>query len=321
MNTEKAAYFAGNFHNKRIAVIGDISIDSYAYGKLKQYNPDKEGKPLLTVKEEINLLGCGGNCAANAASLGGEVEFYGVIGNDGFAGIIEEICRKNNIAGKFFREGRTIIKRRFIAGEGEYIARADYGEENLQDMPEEAKKNIISDIEKNKHDAIILSDYNKRAFRGDFAGRIISSAKKLGIKVLVDPKPENIEKFAGADVVCPNLKEAREMLSEIHDPETLARKIKERLHSGSVIITLGKDGLMAYDGLEARKINSHAREVKDSIGAGDTLKAGIALSLASGADIFEAAEIGSICAGISVEKEGTVSVSNGELIKRINSID
>jgi len=284
----------------KIAVIGDISVDSYVYGKIREHNPDAN-KPLLVVEKEIKKLGCGGNCATNINSLGGEAIFYGINGD-------VELFRKEKIDFELFSDGDIIVKTRFIADD--YLLRVDYGESNLRDISEEIKREIIEKLEKDLPDAILLSDYNKRVFRGDLSLRIIELAKSRNIPVIVDPKPVNIEKFKGADIICPNLKEGRE-ITGLEDEQEIAKKIAEE-YNCKVVLTLGDRGLLAFD-REFKKINSVDGFVKDSIGAGDSLKAGIALAIASGESFFRAVEIGNIIAGIAVENEGTYAVKKSDL--------
>ncbi|OIO44419.1 hypothetical protein CO038_02640 [Candidatus Pacearchaeota archaeon CG_4_9_14_0_2_um_filter_39_13] len=316
MDRTKLAEIAEKFQGKKIAVVGDISVDSYCHGKLRADNPDKKDKPLLTAEKEINSLGCGGNCAANVASLGGKAVFYGAIGEDSDGKIIEEICKNQGVEGRFQKDGKTIVKRRFLADE--YIARVDYGESDLTDLSEELKEKVIEEIQNEGPDAIILSDYNKRAFRGNLAERIIRIAGEKGIPVIVDPKPANIDKFAGASVICPNLKEGME-ITGLNGLEEIAKNLKEKIGCRAVVLTLSEDGMIVYQD-SIKKLNSYAENIIDVMGAGDTLKAGIALAIASGADIFEAAEIGNIAAAIAVENTGTKCVTNQELIERIKEI-
>ena len=60
-------------------------------------------------------------------------------------------------------------------------------------------------------------------------------------------------------------------------------------------------------------IPAKAKEVYDVSGAGDTVVALLALSLAAGADIKEAAQIANYAAGIVVGKLGTATTTINEL--------
>ena len=64
------------------------------------------------------------------------------------------------------------------------------------------------------------------------------------------------------------------------------------------------------------QIPATAREVYDVTGAGDTVVSAFALSLASGANVREAAYIANIAGGIVVGKVGTAAVTQEEIRER-----
>ena len=74
---------------------------------------------------------------------------------------------------------------------------------------------------------------------------------------------------------------------------------------GSVVITLGKQGVFASDGTTARMIPARKVEAVDTTGAGDAFNGGFATALSEGKDIFAAAEFGNALASLSVQAFGT----------------
>ena len=156
-------------------------------------------------------------------------------------------------------------------------------------------------------------------FRGDFAQKVVSFARSRDIFTLADAKPSNASKFKGVSVIRPNEKEARQMVAggSLMAIEELAGKLKEVMDSNYCVITLGKNGVATYDG-GFHQIGTKARKVSDVSGAGDTFAAALTLSLINGADIVESANIANYASGIVVEKPGTATATNEELIRRIN---
>ena len=63
-----------------------------------------------------------------------------------------------------------------------------------------------------------------------------------------------------------------------------------------------------------RSIPTAAREVYDVSGAGDTVIATLALCVAAGAAIEDAAILGNVAAGVEVGKRGTATVSPDEIL-------
>ncbi len=87
----------------------------------------------------------------------------------------------------------------------------------------------------------------------------------------------------------------------------------------ALLVTRGNKGMSLF--LKGGKVHhipiSGKDDVTDVTGAGDTVCAAVALSLASGADFLDAAKIANYAAGIVVMKRGTATVTLEELRKSI----
>ena len=322
INKEASIEIINKFEGRKIAVVGDIALDSYIYGTINRLNPESAAI-LLTVhdEQEEHTLGCAGNVARNLTALGADVSLFTVIGNDERGNIVEKICEKEGIKLICAKEGITIKKQRwFEKGHNYYLFRTDLGESKLYPISEKAEEELLTKLNSEKYDAIILSDYNKKVFRNNFAKKIIEMANSRGILTLADPKPANINSFKGIKVIRPNEKEAREItgLNNGADIQEVAKKLKEIVNSKYCVITRGKDGMITYDN-DFHHIKTKARKVSDVSGAGDTVAAVLALSLANGSDIVTAANIANHAAGIVVAKPGTAVTSREELINSINA--
>jgi len=305
------------FSGKKIAVVGDLMVDCYVYGKAR-FNPEHPVAPVLTVAHKEYRLGGAANVAANLAAQGAQVFLYGFLGDDFEAKRFEDLCLKQGIILERVMEGKTIVKTRFIEeGQGYYVARID--EDCRFDPSESLLDSIFNKVRELGPDAVVLSDYNKTVLRGALVQKIINWSGD--VPVISDLKPVNSVLFKGSTVVCPNLDEARAIVNLPSEStvEEVAMKLKNQLESKYAVITCGKDGMVTYDG-GFHKVPTQAREVVDVVGAGDTTTALLALSLASGAEITQAAQIANFGAGIVVEKQGTSTVSRGELLGRIERV-
>jgi D-beta-D-heptose 7-phosphate kinase/D-beta-D-heptose 1-phosphate adenosyltransferase len=124
----------------------------------------------------------------------------------------------------------------------------------------------------------------------------------------VDPKGSDFGKYRGATLLKPNLHEAglflrRELEGDVHEA---GRKMLEALEVGCVLLTRGSEGMSLFRaGVEPLHVPAHAREVFDVTGAGDTVAATLALALASGAALEEAAQLASRAAAVTVGRVGT----------------
>jgi D-beta-D-heptose 7-phosphate kinase/D-beta-D-heptose 1-phosphate adenosyltransferase len=137
--------------------------------------------------------------------------------------------------------------------------------------------------------------------------------------ICLDPKIRNFAHYREVDVITPNQNEAERASGvEITDESSLgaaARRIRDLTGCKNVLITRGELGmsLLGAEG-EMAHIPTTAREVYDVTGAGDTVIATLALALASGAKLNEAAIIANHAAGVVVGKVGVAAVSRDELL-------
>jgi D-beta-D-heptose 7-phosphate kinase/D-beta-D-heptose 1-phosphate adenosyltransferase len=96
-----------------------------------------------------------------------------------------------------------------------------------------------------------------------------------------------------------------------------ARRFRERAGCAGVLVTRGEHGMWLLDGEVEGPLPATAREVADVTGAGDTVIAALALSLAAGATSAEAARLANHAAGLVVAKFGPATISVEELLAAV----
>src|SRR5205814_893566 len=143
-------------------------------------------------------------------------------------------------------------------------------------------------------------------------------ANTRAIPVVVDPKYRHFFEYSGATIFKPNVRELEAAMGagvKLHDPSTLPSMVRT-LGVEYLLLTLGERGMALYSGEgEVARVRTHAREVYDVVGAGDTVTAYLASMLAAGATVHEAATIANIAAGIEVGKLGAATVSAAEVLE------
>jgi len=143
-----------------------------------------------------------------------------------------------------------------------------------------------------------------------------------GFAYVIDPKRPNFPHYRGASLVKPNVIEASAAAgTEIHDRTSLAEAGQRLLalwQADSVLISRGEAGMTLFKpGARARHFPTVAQEVYDVTGAGDTVLATCALTLAVGGTFEEAATLANYAAGIVVGKVGTATASARELTRAL----
>ena len=295
------------FQEKHILVIGDVMIDEYIIGEVSRINPEAP-VPVLDTQKTEHRLGGAANVANNIVSLGGKCTLIGQIGKDETKEIL--IKKLNDKEIRYFlieNENIPTIKKTRIIARNQQVIRID--NENIIEIKDEEADKIIEKIKENNFDIILISDYNK----GIITPYLMSKLKELNKKLIVDPKPENIEYYKDTFIISPNLKEGKEITKE-KDINKIGEKITKNFNT-KLILRCGEKGAYLFEEQETHYFPTKAKEIYDVSGAGDTFMATLALAISSNSNLHESIILGNHAAGIVIGKLGTSTLSTNELKK------
>lgn len=308
-----------SFSKLRVLCVGDVMLDQFIYGHVDRISPEAP-IPVFSIKEEKVMLGGAGNVTRNIVSLGGNTVLVSVIGNDKVGReVASMIGSEPNVLPYMLTETNriTTTKTRYVAGSHQ-VLRADKEVQTPISDETVAKllDTVISEIK--NVDAVILSDYGKGLLTRGVLHGIINAAKEHNKPVIVDPKSRDFSFYYGATLVTPNLHELSNAANrELHtDSEIIeaARKLMENFNIANILVTRSKDGMTLVTGNgEVHDIIARAHEVYDVSGAGDTVISTLALGIASGMPLADAAKLANTAAGIVVGKLGTAVIAAQDL--------
>lgn len=331
MNKEKIKNIFEKFQNYKILVIGDLMIDEYIIGTTNRISPEAP-VPVVEVEKEFDALGGAGNVIVNIVNLGGKVVPCSVVGNDCYGNSITEKLRsicEDQQEFPFLSDGifidydrRTTIKSRIFSDHQQLIR---FDKESTKEISLKLEKTIFKFINDTMDDysAVIISDYLKGLLTPSLTQKIINRANKSNILTFVDPKGSDYLKYKNAKFLTPNLKELSKIskvnIKKEEDVYNAGMKLYHKLNLEGLIVTRGKDGIsiIRNDGHKMITLPTHAQEVYDVSGAGDTVMAMFVLSYLSGLSLEESAELANIAAGIVVGKIGTSSATIDEVLNLI----
>ncbi|MDH4054390.1 MAG: bifunctional D-glycero-beta-D-manno-heptose-7-phosphate kinase/D-glycero-beta-D-manno-heptose 1-phosphate adenylyltransferase HldE [Gammaproteobacteria bacterium] len=301
-----------DFSKAHVVVAGDVMLDRYLFGSTGRISPEAP-VPVVHVHETDDRPGGAANVAVNLASLGVSTRLIGVVGNDDAADSLRSILKGRGIACDFcsVRNRPTITKTR-VQSRGQQLIRLD--QEETTTMPGGEVLKLLRKAIKGAG-AVVLSDYGKGAL-SDVAA-MISACRDAGVPVLVDPKGRDFEKYRGASVITPNQAEFEAVAGECHSDEQLvdrARTMLDDLELDALLVTRSEKGMLLLEAdMEPVFLSTQAREVFDVTGAGDTVIATLAGSLASGQSLTSSSALANLAAGLVVRKIGVASVTPGEI--------
>lgn len=313
----------GHVRDVRVLVVGDIMLDRYLRGAASRISPEAP-VPVVRVTEQWRALGGAANVAANVVALGASCVLAGTVGDDGAARDVRDALRSTGIddAGVLAVAGRpTTVKTRILA---RHYQIARYDEEVEQDVDSGAAAQLAGRVGElaRSADVIVLEDYNKGALVKPVIAAALAAGTGLERPVVVDPKAKGFFDYAGATIFKPNLSELEAALrTPVHAQDRgWMEATRRRLACDHLLITLGEAGmaLLTAEG-EHVQVPAVARAVYDVSGAGDTVTAAIAVALAAGASVTEAAVLANHAAGIEVGKPGVATVTADELRQSVRA--
>lgn len=324
MGTEAYLRLLESFADKRITILGDFLLDQYIVGNASRVSREA---PIVVVDyiDTLNHPGGAANASQNVAALGARARAVGVLGDDREGDALADLLGRVGVETGGLRcigGYATPVKLRIMAGElnaqKQQVARVDRSrpirpDERLLGKLEEALTAAVA-----ASDAVVVSDYAIGLVPGPISAAAIRLSREKGIPVVVDSR-FNLLDYPGATVATPNEVEALEALKiretvEV-DPLEISRSLRQRSGIGGIVITRGSLGMVVCDSSDHVETIGivGSNQATDVTGAGDTVSAVMALSLACGAGLFEAARMATFAAAVVVMKRGTATAAPEEV--------
>ncbi len=311
------------FEDLKVLIIGDVMVDSYVWGKVSRVSPEAPVPVVMRTHTE-NRLGGAANVALNVKSLGALPIMCSVTGKDENSKIFKDLIRKLDMPEEGLIESSeriTTSKTRIIAGH-QQLLRVDqevdhYIDEELENA---LWQRIQALVNQSNISSIVFQDYDKGVITPRLIEKVISLGNNWNIPTLVDPKKRNFGHYRDATLFKPNFKELTEGMhldirkTDFEGVHAAARELQVKSGFKMVMITLSEQGMLLSKGDDFKVVPTHARDVADVSGAGDTVIAMASLCLATGFDPYDMARLANLAAGLVCEKVGVVPVEKEWLL-------
>lgn len=299
--------------SKEILVVGDVMLDCYIKGDSLRLSPEAP-VPVVSVNEEFYNLGGAANVAQNISILQTGCSVLGVIGNDFGGGKVNQLFETSNIQNHCWVPNETMlttVKTRVVSGHQQIVR---FDKEQIYDDANTLREQLSLLLQKQDNNFIVVSDYAK----GVCSNQVMAEILKQPAKVLVDPKGSNWEKYRGAFLVKPNLKELSVIADEVIPNTDTAvashgKVILEQYGFNYLLVTRGSKGMTL---IAKNKVSHHQVEqirVYDVSGAGDTVIAVLAVLLNHGHPIDYAVDAANEAGRFVVAQPFTYAINKSEL--------
>ena len=301
-----------------LLVVGDLMLDKYIFGDVERISPEAP-VPVVTLKNEEQMLGGCGNVIRNLNNLGVGTSIISAVGTDSVGDSIKGklsgmgISISNILS---IKDTRSTEKMRIVANK-QQIARVDWDMDSSKINHEKLiNKNLKKSIK--SVDGIIVSDYAKGVCSNSLIKSIIQLANNVNVPVFIDPKGKKWEKYRNANLITPNKKEAEliigKRLTNDQDFEHAGSMICSSFNIDACLITRGNKGMTLVSNKGTLHLKSRAKEIFDVSGAGDTVISAMATGLTLDLNYDQAIEFSNEAAGVVVGHIGTSAITIPELL-------
>lgn len=329
IDKQKIKKYFNKIKDLNIIVIGDTIVDDYIFCEAEGMSREDPALVVNPYKKD-RYVGGAAIVASHAKSLGANVEFISIIGNDKDGSFLKKELSKKKIKCTFFNEEfkRTSVKTRY-RHENKTLLRIN----NIDKASISVKtQNLIIDYVKNqkkKIHLVVYSDFNYGLLTQNLINKLNKHFLSKKISQVADCQSSsqlgNISKFKKMMLITPTEREARLSCNNYEDGLIiLVKKLKNLSKAKNIILTLDKEGILIHPDTHQRKkylndkIEALNNNPVDVIGAGDSLFISSSLLLKSGANIWEASYFGSVCAAIQVSKLGNNILDRQELLDSLS---
>ncbi len=300
-------------NRSRVLVVGDVMLDRYWFGDTHRISPEAP-VPVAKIERMEQRAGGAANVARNIASLGGQAALLSVTGDDEAAASLAQLMAEVGVESHLMKDAAiaTTIKLRVVARQQQLI-RLDFEDSPSHEVLRatlQQYRQLLPDF-----DVVVLSDYGKGGLI--HVQEMIDWAREADKPVLIDPKGDDYQKYQGATLLTPNRAELREVVGSWRNEGELtdkAQRLREKLDLHALLLTRSEEGMSLYREGKIEHQSTRAREVFDVSGAGDTVIASMALSMAAGLDLPQAMQLANAAAGVVVAKLGTAVCTQQELL-------
>ncbi|MGH6777575.1 MAG: D-glycero-beta-D-manno-heptose-7-phosphate kinase [Bradyrhizobium sp.] len=317
--------FSHAMARQTVLCVGDLMLDEFVYGEVSRISPEAPA-PVIAVQRTETNIGGAGNVARNVAAMGARCIFVGLVGADEAAAQLKAaLAREERIESVLICDPArpTTRKVRFVSEHfSTHMLRADW-ERAVPAAPDVEQKLIEAVVRRlSDADIVLLSDYAKGALTARVIRNVIDTARKLGKRVIVDPKSANFAIYRGATLLTPNRKEFAEATRSRADTDAriaeAAQDAMQLADCEAILVTQSEHGmtLVPRKG-EAIHVGALPVKVRDVSGAGDTVAAVLAIALAAGADWDTSLRMANAGAAVAVSKKGTATITSAELRRKI----
>jgi len=314
----------------KVVVIGETIVDEYITCDplgMSQEDPTIAVTPIA----KDRFVGGAGIVSAHARGFGAEVHFFSVVGKDEPAEFVRQSLKKYGVKSYIYEdESRPTIRKERFRAQGKTLLRVNHFHQHPINLSIQKKiiRNLTDILDDTK--LLIFSDFNYGILPQSLVDEIIALAQAKNVMIVADSQASSqigyVSRFHDAFLLTPTEREARISVGDFNAGLiVLAEMLRSKARAQNILLTLGAEGLIIHAPMSSKekwltdRLPAMNASPKDVSGAGDSLLTCASMALAVGADIWQAAYLGSIAAACQLSRIGNIPLTANELMVEIKS--
>jgi rfaE bifunctional protein kinase chain/domain len=329
LSLTKLASYVKKYSELKVVVIGDLIVDEHI--NCDPLGMSQEDPTIVVTPINFNrFVGGAGIVASHVRGLGAEVTYFGVVGGDETAEYARKALDEYGVVAHLIKDDSrpTTLKQRYRA-RSKTLLRVSHLRQH--DISEELCDRMLASISPaiKEADLLIFSDFNYGCLPQSLVDSVIDCCTQHDIMMAADSQASSqvcdVSRFQGMHLITPTEHEARLSYRDATSGlVVLADNLKLKAKAKYVFITLGPEGVLIHapcslqNGLITDQLPPLNPTPRDVSGAGDSLLACAAMSLAVGANVWESGYLGSLAAACQVGRVGNLPLTAAEIIKELS---
>lgn len=325
------------FRGKRVVVVGETIADTYVMCD----KPDVAGEsPVMTLRpvERRSYDGGAAIIARHLAAMGAQPVLVTAMDDSDLSVAIRQRLIAEGVQVRAVHTSRPIPeKQRFLVGT-QKVMKLDLVQR--LELDAQAQDQFISQVHgaltdfgsgsAQGADACIIADFGLGLITQSALPRLAALARHHAGIVAgdVSGKRSHLLTMKNFDLLCPSESEVRESCRQFDQSLTaVAWELLEQTASRHAIVTMGPDGLIAFDRLptsaaastgwtsrlKAEHVPALSALAIDALGCGDALIAAATLALTTNSGLLPASFLGALAAAVQVQRLGNTVISATDL--------
>jgi rfaE bifunctional protein kinase chain/domain len=320
----------GRMKGLKVVVIGETIVDEYITCDplgMSQEDPTIAVTPIA----KDRFIGGAGIVSAHARGLGARVNFFSVVGRDEAADFVRQRLKEYGVKAYIYEdESRPTIRKERFRAQDKTLLRVNHFHQHPinQGIQEKILRNLSKILEDTK--LLIFSDFNYGVLPQPLVDEIIALCQAKKVMIAADSQASSqigyVSRFHDAILLTPTEREARISVGDFNAGlVVLAEMLRSKARAKNVLLTLGAEGLLIHSPLTSPsdlltdRLPAMNSAPKDVSGAGDSLLTCASMAMAVGANICQAAYLGSIAAACQLSRIGNIPLTANELMVEIKS--